>query len=254
MIEVDQFSKNYGDVAAISQLTFDVQPGESLALVGSQDAGKTTALRVLSGILPATSGTIRIAGLDVNREPIALKQNVAYVPEDPQLFHELTVDQHLLFIASMYGVQDAEAKADRLLSRFALTPQRNVRPGNLSRGMRQKLAICCAYMCEPQVLLLDEPMTSLDPQGVRALRKSLRHWAELGRSVIISSRLLALVEEVCTHVLVLESGWNQFCGTLSDLRNHTAVTETHATAIGHGFDAESGKPLVEVPLATPSAP
>ena len=113
MIEVDQFSKNYGDVAAISQLTFDVQPGESLALVGSQDAGKTTALRVLSGILPATSGTIRIAGLDVNREPIALKQNVAYVPEDPQLFHELTVDQHLLFNASMYGLQDAEAKADR---------------------------------------------------------------------------------------------------------------------------------------------
>ena len=138
--------------------------------------------------------------------PIAAKSRLAFVPDDAPLFHDLTVEEHLSFYASIYQVSDAHAKALRLLDEFELTSKLRTPASNLSRGMRQKLAICCAYLHDPQAILFDEPLTGLDPQGIRVFKRSLQERAAQGAAVMISSHMLAMVEDLCTHVLILDRG------------------------------------------------
>ena len=218
MIHVTNFCKAYDRALAVSNLSFEVQSGQVLGLVGPNGAGKTTTLRALPGIIPSSGGTLRVADYDLAEQPLQVKQHAAYVPDDPQLFHDLTVEQHLTFTASAYVVDDAKEKIDRLLRRFDLEKKRHTPAADLSRGMRQKLAICCAYLYDPLALLLDEPMTGLDPPGIRNLKDSIVERAEAGAAVIISSHLLAMVEDICTHVLILNSGVKKFWGTIDELR------------------------------------
>jgi ABC-2 type transport system ATP-binding protein len=134
------------------------------------------------------------------------------------LFPDLTVEEHLAFYASVYQVPDAHTKALALLDEFELTAKRAATAGNLSRGMRQKLAICCAYLHDPQAILFDEPLTGLDPQGIRAFKRSLLERAAQGAAVMISSHMLAMVEDLCTHVLILDRGLQRFFGPIDELR------------------------------------
>ncbi len=218
MIRVEDFHKAYDETVAVAGLSFDVAAGQILGLVGPNGAGKTTTMRTLSCLLTASQGTLKVDGCDVSADPIKVKQRLAYVADDPQLFSDLTVDEHLAFIASAYGVDDAEAKAKRLLEDFELTDRRHTPAGDLSRGMRQKLAISCAYLRDPRAVLFDEPLTGLDPHGIRKLKESIRERAAAGAAVVVSSHLLAMVEDLCTHVLILESGRQRFCGTINELR------------------------------------
>jgi ABC-2 type transport system ATP-binding protein len=218
MIRVEQFHKAYGKTIAVRDIDFAVEAGQILGMVGPNGAGKTTTLRAICGIIPFARGRIAVAGHDVEREPIAAKGRIGYIPDDPQLFPDLTVEQHLAFVASTYGVPDAAEKAARLCEQFELTAQHNTAARNLSRGMRQKLAICCAYLHDPAALLFDEPLTGLDPRGIRTLKESIRRRAAEGAAVIVSSHLLAMVEDICTHVLVLAKGRRRFCGPLAELR------------------------------------
>ncbi len=219
VIHVDDFHKAYDETVAVVGLSFDVAPGQILGLVGPNGAGKTTTMRTLSCLLTASRGSLSVDGCDVSTEPIDVKQRLAYIADDPQLFSDLTVDEHLAFVASAYGVAQATSKADRLLQDFDLTQKRHTPAGDLSRGMRQKLAIICAYLRDPRALLFDEPLTGLDPHGIRKLKESIRERAAAGAVVIVSSHLLAMVEDLCTHVLILESGRQRFCGTINELRN-----------------------------------
>src|SRR3954447_2168767 len=141
MIEADGLTKLYGDFAAVSALSFAVQPGEVLGLVGPNGAGKTSTLRCLAGIIPATAGRIRIAGHDIGTDPIAAKRALAFFPDEPRLFEYLTVRQHLNFVARIYGVRDHEALAQPLLEELEIADKADELPGALSRGMKQKLAI-----------------------------------------------------------------------------------------------------------------
>ena len=140
------------------------------------------------------------------------------MPDDPQLFHDLTVEQHLAFTASAYHVENATEKIARLLDQFELEFKRHSPAADLSRGMRQKLAICCGYLYDPVALLLDEPMTGLDPPGIRMLKRSIVERAAAGAAVVISSHLLAMVEDICTHVLILNSGQKRFFGGIDDMQ------------------------------------
>ena len=180
MIEAIDFCKAYDSTVAVAGLSFCVAPGQVLGLVGPNGAGKTTTLRALTGIIPSSGGRLRIAGFDIDREPLEAKRRAAYVADDPQLFHELTVEQHLAFTASVYRVNRAAEKITSLLEAFDLQSKRGTRTSDLSRGMRQKLAICCAYLHDPQALMLDEPMTGLDPHGIRVLKQSIRERAGCG--------------------------------------------------------------------------
>jgi ABC-2 type transport system ATP-binding protein len=217
-IEVQGFHKNYGDTVAVAGITFTVAPGEVLGLVGPNGAGKTTTLRALAGILTPTRGRLAIAGHDLAAEPVAAKAALAYVPDDPKLFDQLTVWEHFRFIASAYRLKDWTARGEELLVQFELAEKRNALCAELSRGMRQKAAVCCAYLHQPRAILLDEPLTGLDPYGIRTMKDSITHHAEAGAGVIISSHLLSLVEDLCTTVLILHRGRQLLHAALADLR------------------------------------
>src|ERR1044071_9541442 len=141
MISVRELSKLYGDFTAVRSLSFDVAPGEVLGLVGPNGAGKTTTLRSISGIIPPTRGSTAIAGHDLQHDPVPAKRALAFIPDEPHLFDYLTVDEHLRFIARLYGVADAAARIGPLLEELELLDKRTAMPNELSRGMKQKLAI-----------------------------------------------------------------------------------------------------------------
>jgi ABC-2 type transport system ATP-binding protein len=229
VIDVEGFCKAYESTVAVAGLSFQVRAGQVLGLVGPNGAGKTTTLRALTGIIPASGGLLRVAGYDLDKSPLEVKQRGAYVPDDPQLFHDLSVEQHLRFIASVYSVSNPGESISRLLQQFDLEAKRHTRAADLSRGMRQKLAICCAYLHDPSALLLDEPMTGLDPRGIRVLKESIVERARRGAAVMISSHLLAMVEDICSHVLVLDDGASRFCGTVAQLRKVFADSRDDAT-------------------------
>jgi ABC-2 type transport system ATP-binding protein len=217
MIEVLDFSKSYGSFEAVKGLSFEARAGDILALVGSNGAGKTTTLRTLAGIIGPTAGTLKIAGHDIVGDPISAKRNLGYIPDDPRLFDTLTVWEHLAFSAAAYRVDDFEAKAEALLEFFDLGHKRDALAHNLSRGMRQKVAIMSAYLHEPRAILFDEPLTGLDPRGIRSIRQSMRDKARDGAAVMISSHLLSLVEDLCTHLLVLDHGECVRFGTMEEV-------------------------------------
>jgi ABC-2 type transport system ATP-binding protein len=228
VIRVEDLHKAYGQTVAVAGLSFEVLPGQVLGLLGSNGAGKTTTLRALCGIIPPTRGRAFVAGHDVVAQPVAAKQNLAFVPDDPRLFDALTVREHLEFIASAYRVASWRGRAERLLAEFELSDRADTPAGELSRGMRQKVAICCAYLYEPGAILFDEPLTGLDPRGIRTMKDSVRRRAADGAAVIISSHLLSLVEDLCTHLLILHQGRRLFAGPVAEARG--AVAELNADA------------------------
>jgi ABC-2 type transport system ATP-binding protein len=228
LIEVERFSKSYGrnpSQKAVDDLTFSVAPGEILGLVGPNGAGKTTTLRAIAGILRPTAGTLRVAGFDVVKQPVAAKRELALVPDTPHPYELLTVREHLEFVRLAYELRDGAgvAEADALLARFELLEKADELCGSLSRGMRQKLAICCALLHSPRALLLDEPLTGLDPHGTRVMREVIRQAAAGGAAVIVSSHQLELVERICTRVLVMNRGRKVVEGTLDQIRAFAAL-------------------------------
>jgi ABC-2 type transport system ATP-binding protein len=222
MIAVEGLTKLYDDFVAVRDLSFSVRPGEVLGLVGPNGAGKTTTLRCLAGIIPPTRGGVRVCGHDLAREPIAAKRELAFFADEPRLFDYLTVGEHLAFTARIYQVTDYEETARRLLEELEIADRRDRLPGELSRGMKQKLAIACGLLHAPRVIYFDEPLTGLDPMGIRRMKDSIVRRARDGAALIISSHLLHLVEEICSHVLILKRGQMVIHGTLPEVRRRFA--------------------------------
>ena len=218
MIEVQGLTKLYNDFAAVTDLSFLVRPGEVLGLVGPNGAGKTTTLRCLSGIIPPTRGVVRIGGHDLAQNPIRAKQDLAFFSDEPRLFEYLTVQQHLAFTARIYQVGNYQEIARPLLEELEIADKVNQLPGELSRGMKQKLAIACGLLHAPKVIFFDEPLTGLDPLGIRRMKDSILKRAKAGTAIIISSHLLHLLEEVCSHVLILKNGRKLVDGSLEEIR------------------------------------
>lgn len=218
MIEVVDFRKEYASVVAADGISFTLPAGTLGALIGPNGAGKTTTIRTLCGIIKPTSGHLRVAGFDVRQEQLQVKQRIAYVPDDPPLFETLTVWEHMQFIASAYAVPDYVPLAESLLKQLNLDGKRNAQASELSRGMRQKVAIACAYLHNPQVLFFDEPLTGLDPAAIRLLKRTMVERVDQGATVLVSSHLLALVEDICRHLVILRQGKCLFSGTVAEAR------------------------------------
>jgi ABC-2 type transport system ATP-binding protein len=217
VIEVEGLEKQYGDFPAVRGLSFTVRPGEVLGLVGPNGAGKTTTIRSIAGIIIPTRGTIRIGGHDLATQSVAAKSLLAFIPDEPHLFEYLTVEEHLRFVGRLYQVGDVDARIPGLLAELDLADKRTALPGELSRGMKQKLAIACGLLHSPAALLLDEPLTGLDPVGIRRMKATIVRRAAAGAAVILSSHLLHLVEEICTRVLVMNRGQTVAIGTVADI-------------------------------------
>ena len=217
MIRVDHLTRHYGEFRAVDDISFAVQPGEVMGLVGPNGAGKTTTLRCLAGIIAPSSGTVEIAGHDIQRDPIGAKRALAFIPDEPHLFEHLTVEEHLRFIGRLYGVAEVESRIAPLLEEMELTEKRRVLSTELSRGMKQKLAIACGLLHDPSVLILDEPLTGLDPGGMRRMRATILARARAGVAVVLSSHLLTLVEELCTSLFVVRRGRCVASGTIAQI-------------------------------------
>ena len=243
MIEVEGLTKLYGEFVAVSELSFTVRPGEVLGLVGPNGAGKTTTLRCLAGIIPATRGAIRICGFDLAKEPIRAKRQLAFFSDEPRLFDYLTVAQHLAFTARIYQVANYREIARPLMEELEIVDKINLLPGELSRGMKQKLAIACGLLHSPKVIFFDEPLTGLDPIGIRRMKHSIMNRAREGTAIIISSHLLHLLEEVCTHVLIVKGGRKLIDGPLEEVRHKYAEQSVDAN-LEEVFFRATGEPEV----------
>jgi ABC-2 type transport system ATP-binding protein len=217
-IDVHGLTKSYGTLLAVKGLTFSVKEGEILGLVGPNGAGKTTTLRALAGIHPPTDGQIRIKGFDIREDGVEAKRQLAFFPDEPRLFDYLSVEEHLLFIGRLYAVPDFRGKMEPLLAEFDLLEKKKSMPGELSRGMKQKLMIACGFLHSPAVMIFDEPLTGLDPLGIRRMKESIARRAKEGAAVILSSHLLHLVEELCDTVLVIQDGKSIAYGTVDNLK------------------------------------
>lgn len=218
IIEVANLTKVYDREPAVDDLSFSLPGGRVLAMVGPNGAGKTTTLRSMAGIVRPTTGSVTIAGIDVASDPVAAKRKLAWVPHDPQLFDALTVLEHFSFVAAAWGVDDWEPQAHALLARFELTDKTDEPTHTLSRGMRQKLALACAALHSPTLLMLDEPLTGLDPRAIRTMKAWVRDEAARGASVVLSSHLLSVVEDVCTDLLILVGGKRRWFGPIAEAR------------------------------------
>ena len=246
-ISVEHFGRTFttatGTFSAVDDLSFQVSNGEIVGLIGPNGAGKTTTLRSLAGILKPTTGHVRIDGHDLIESPIEAKRQLAFMPDEPHLFEYLTVEEHLRLVARLYAVEDFEPRSRALISELELTGKEQSLPGELSRGMRQKVVIACGLVRSATTLLFDEPLTGLDPLGIRRMRETIVSRARAGAAILLSSHLLHLVEEVCTRVIIMDRGKKVADGTFEELRTRSELAEAGSSleqiflrVTGHGVE------------------
>lgn len=223
MISVAHLTKRYGQLTAVDDFSFDVQPGEIVGLIGPNGAGKTSTLRCIVGIQRPTGGTVTIGGYDIVDDAVEAKRRLAFMADEPYLFEYLTVAEHLQLTARIYGVRDVETRAAALFDELELADKKNALPNELSRGMKQKVAIACGLLHEPPALLFDEPLTGLDPRGIRRMRDTIVARGQSGGAVIVSSHMLHLVQEICTRVVIIDRGKKVADGTIAELASEARM-------------------------------
>lgn len=205
MIEVQNLTKKYGSHTAVENLTFTAQAGEILGILGPNGAGKTTTMRMLTGFMPPTSGTARIAGFDVFTDSMAVRQRVGYLPERVPIYPDMTVRAYITFWAELRGLRKPKARVDDVIERVQLTDRRNSLIRNLSKGMRQRLGLAQALVHSPEVIILDEPTIGIDPQQVIEVREAVRELRS-NHTVLFSTHILSEAEQICDRVLILNHG------------------------------------------------
>jgi ABC-2 type transport system ATP-binding protein len=218
----------FGERVAVADLSLQVRAGEVFGLLGPNGAGKTTTLRILTGLLAPSSGAVTIDGVDLGRQPIEARRKFCYVPDGAPLYSNLTPLEHLALVGRLHGLAEAawSAEADRLLAAFELLDRRDDPVGSFSRGMRQKVAIACAVLPRPPLLILDEPLTGLDTGTTQVIKALMRAWAERGGSVLLTSHQLDVVERVCDRMAVLAQGRLVAEGDLESLRRAAGQSGT----------------------------
>jgi ABC-2 type transport system ATP-binding protein len=213
-------SKRFGRQQALAELSLEIRAGEVFGLLGPNGAGKTTALRLLCGLLQADAGRIEIAGHDLATEPLLARRQLGYVPDGAPLYSNLTPFEHLCLVGRLHGMEEARlaGEAMRLLDALELSERGGDPVGGFSRGMRQKVAIACAVLPRPQLLVLDEPLTGLDIPSTMVVKALMRGWADRGGAVLVTSHLLEVVERVCNRICILAEGRRLALGTMAELR------------------------------------
>ena len=250
MIAVEHLRRTYaassGTFTAVDDLSFEVRSGEIVGLIGPNGAGKTTTLRSLAGILRPTSGRLSIDGHDLAGDPIEAKRRLAFMPDEPHLFEYLTVMEHLRLVARLYGVADFDRRAATLIEELELSGKERSLPGELSRGMRQKVVIACGLVRTATTLLFDEPLTGLDPVGIHRMRETIVARGRAGACVLVSSHLLHMVEEICTRVIIMDRGRKIADGTVAELASRADLAAAGSNleqifmrVTGHQSDASS---------------
>ena len=223
MIELTNLSKTYGNIVkAVDDMNLVIPDGEIFGFLGPNGAGKTTTIKLIAGILNASSGSIKINGLDIEKDALAAKKLIGFVPDTPNMFLRLKGMEYLNFMADMYDVSTADRKAriESLAQRFDMSDVLLDRIQSYSHGMRQKIVIMGVLVHDPSVWVLDEPMTGLDPRSSFQLKEMMREHADSGNTVFFSTHVLDVAEKVCDRVAIINKGQLLFCGTLEEMKEH----------------------------------
>ena len=235
MIEVANLSKRYGDLTAVQDVSFTAAPGEVFGFLGPNGAGKTTTLRVITGFLPATSGTVRVSGFDVFEQSAEVRRRIGYLPENPPLYSDMTVVPYLRFAGKIHGLGRGEvgAAVDRVIDTCGLGNVVNRLLGHLSKGYRQRVGLAQALIHEPEVLILDEPTNGLDPGQIRDMLAFIR---SLGakRTIVLSTHILSQVLSACHKVVIINEGRVVVEAPLGDLTRDRSLEDVYTQAISGG--------------------
>ncbi len=207
MIEVRDLTKRYGDLVAVEHVSFTASKGEVVGFLGPNGAGKTTTMRIITGFLPATSGTVTVEGFDIFHDSHEVRKRIGYLPENPPLYQDMTVTAYLEFVGRIKGIPRAALSdaVERALQRCGLTEVHRRVLGHLSKGYRQRVGLAQAIVHEPRVLVLDEPTIGLDPRQIREIRSLVRELAG-ERTVILSTHILQEVVQICQKVVIINEG------------------------------------------------
>ncbi|CAM2915695.1 ABC transporter ATP-binding protein [Hathewaya histolytica] len=214
ILDVKDLSKRYKKDLAVNHINFQLKESAITILAGPNGAGKTTTIKCILGLLKKNSGEVLIDGKNIRE----MKENVAYVPENPDIYPYLTVWESMKFISLAYSLKQWEGKAKEILSMFNIFDKRNEIGKSLSKGMKQKLSICMALLHEPDIFLIDEPFVGLDPLGIKEFKQALKILRDNGKSVLISTHMLATVEELGDNIIIMQNGNILFNGSMKELR------------------------------------
>ena len=210
MIEINGLSKSYKGSGrlALDSLSLTVNDGEIFGFLGPNGAGKSTAIKCMTGILSFTQGTVKICGVDMNVDPVGAKKKIGYVPDEHLLYEGLTGRQYVNFISDIFGVDKSrrEELTQKYADEFGLSDRLDETISNYSHGMKQKIAVIAALVHEPDIFILDEPMLGLDPKSAYILKKTMREYADNGKTVFFSSHILEVVEKICDRVAIIDGG------------------------------------------------
>lgn len=211
----------YGDLQALDSLNLEIGKGEFFAFLGPNAAGKTTTIKLLTGLMEPTSGIAKICGFDIQKNPMEAKRRIGYIPDVAEFYDKLTPIEFMAFIAELFEVDRARAKqkTPELMERFSLIPYGRQRIENLSHGTRQRLAIASALLHDPEVIIIDEPMVGLDPRNARVVKEELKARSEDGVTVFLSTHLLNVAQELADRVGIISHGKLQALGTVDEIAN-----------------------------------
>jgi ABC-2 type transport system ATP-binding protein len=240
MIEVRDLSKRYGDLLAVDRVSFTAQKGEIVGFLGPNGAGKTTTMRIITGFLPATSGTVTVEGFDIFDAAHEVRKRIGYLPESPPLYADMTVTSYLEFVGRIKGLTRAALPdaIDRAVQRCGLTEVKRRVLGHLSKGFRQRVGLAQALIHEPGVLVLDEPTIGLDPRQIREIRSLVKELAA-ERTVILSTHILQEVVQICGKVVIINEGRVVVEEQIETLTRDMPLEEVFMRAIGAGSAEEA---------------
>ena len=241
MVEVRGLTKYYGDFRAIQDVSFTAQRGEILGLLGPNGAGKTTTMRIIAGFMPATEGTASVEGFDVSTDSHEARRRIGYLPENPPLYHDMTVSSYLKFVGRIKGVgrSDLASALERVLEKCFLTDVAPRIVGRLSKGYRQRVALAQALIHNPPVLILDEPTIGLDPKQIIEIRSLIKELAG-DRTVILSTHILPEVSQICGKVVIINEGRVAVEKNLKELAQGATLEEVFLRYISKETEEKEG--------------
>jgi ABC-2 type transport system ATP-binding protein len=230
LIEISNISKSYnkGKIRAVDDLNLQVRPGEIFGFLGPNGAGKTTTIKMMVGLLKSDSGSIKINGFDIEKEPLRVKKSISFVPDNPEVYEKLTGIEYLNFLGDVYGVPGAlrKERIGRFLDLFELRSAVNDLIQSYSHGMRQKIVLIGALLHDPQVFILDEPMVGLDPKSSHNLKEYMKEHCARGKTVFFSTHILEVAEKLCDRIGIIHQGSLIACGTMDELKDQSQNKES----------------------------
>ena len=220
MLKINNLTKTYGDKKAVDNLTLHIAPGEIYGFIGHNGAGKTTTIKAACGILQFDEGDICIDGVSIKDDPLACKQRLAYIPDNPDLYEYMKGIQFLNFTADIFGVSadERQQRIKKYADLFELTDSLGDNISSYSHGMKQKLAIISALIHNPKLIIMDEPFVGLDPKAAHLLKEQMREICNQGAAIFFSTHVLEVAEKLCDEICIIKKGELLYCGTLDELR------------------------------------